>query len=144
MDQIIGDIKLSSDPYRYVVTTIIPAWHKLLVEAHIVNPEAPNPEDSGSDIFIAHKGRCFSISLAGNGSINALENVLPVAFGCGGSLALAALKGLQYQESNSPEYIDSSFRWIPVYPTKDQLKNALEIVATINLACDNNVDIISE
>ncbi len=133
MTTVLQDFKSAIDPYAYLLTVVIPSWHKFLVDSHILPEDGPITDGPESDLFIASKGRCFSISLSANGTINAIENTLPCAFGCGGSLALAALKGIEYADSfDEPLSL------------KHRLEKALEIVATLNLACDNNIDILSE
>lgn len=128
------NVTKSENVWKYVVMELAPAWKKSLIKAGILmNSTDISDRNLESDVFVAYKGRCYTLALHRNGTICPLEVSLPTAFGCGGSLALAALKGIEYSIDGGS---DVSVEY--------KLTMALSIVAELNSACDDNVDITKE
>ncbi len=125
------EVQETTDPFHFIVTQVAPAWKKALIEACLIDTtQETNDENLESSAILCHKGRAFSLDLSRNGSIHTTEMSLPASSGCGGTLGLAALKALQ--TSHGPELL------------LQDMAIALTIVSTLNNACDDNIDIISE
>lgn len=131
MIRALENVSKAENVLQFLTMTIAPAWKRDLKKAGLLTSDTPDDEDLDAEVFIALKGEVYSLSISRKGSIHVLECSLPCGFGCGGGLALAAFKALTQTKGAE-------------FDIKQNLTKALEITASMNSACDDNIDLIKE
>lgn len=122
------NFKQAENKMSYLLFMVLPQFKKAL-KTLVLTQEDDALGLLNTDIIICHQGLCYNIAINGSHGVEVSQVSLPAAFGCGGPLALAALKGIQLYNDNN---------------IAQQLTWALEIAATMDNACDANIDIIKE
>jgi ATP-dependent protease HslVU (ClpYQ) peptidase subunit len=118
------------DPFMYMHTSFLPTLSKFLVEKGVLDKDklTTKNSDMSAVILIGMGGTLFELDIGDHGlSMDPID--APYAHGCGGQLALGAMKAMLEHTKFGTEKI---------------LREAIKVAASVSAGCDDNVDIVWE